>query len=192
MLLLKRVGRAELQSLGEALVPGDLERVVSGTGDVVGFANGVVALVRPQGIQIHAGIGQNRSDGGLVDIGLALLVQTAASDIGHAHDGIQQISRSTVKFQFQASGFLNSRLCVVTVSGRAFAELPPGLSALPKLTLAVGWKGGLPPRKTESLTPRRVKKRPPPARITVFVIQLISDADARLELSPLNIGVVVG
>src|SRR5215471_11571126 len=77
-------------------------------------------------------------------------------------------SRSTVKFQFHASGFLKSRLWVVTVSGRLLAEVPPGLSAVPKVTLAVGWNGGLPPRKTESLTPRRVKKRPPPARMTVF------------------------
>src|SRR5215475_16062585 len=77
-------------------------------------------------------------------------------------------SRSTVKFQFHASGFLKSRLWVVTVRGRLLAEFPPGLSALPKVTFAVGWKGGLPPRKTESLTPRRVKNRPPPARTTVF------------------------
>src|SRR5438046_6757271 len=65
-----------------------------------------------------------------------------------------QICRSTVKFQFQASGFLESRLWVVTVRGRLLAELPPGLSALPNVTFAVGWKGGLPPRKIESLTPK--------------------------------------
>src|ERR1035437_7351209 len=81
---------------------------------------------------------------------------------------LKKTSRSTVKFQFHADGFLNTLLCVVTVSGRLFAEVPPGWSALPNETFAVGWNGGLPPRKTESLTPRRVKNSPPPARITVL------------------------
>src|SRR6058998_295885 len=80
----------------------------------------------------------------------------------------QKNSLSTLMFQFQASGLLNLLLCVVTVRGRELAEVPPGLSTLPNDTLAVGWKGGFPPRKTESLTPRRVKKRPPPVRSTVF------------------------
>src|SRR5215469_16625084 len=65
--------------------------------------------------------------------------------------------RSPVIFHAQASGFLKALLCVVTVRGSELAEVPPGLSALPKETLAVGWNGGLPPRNTESLTPRRVK-----------------------------------
>ena len=75
-----------------------------------------------------------------------------------------------MKFQAHASGFLNSRLCVVTVSGSEFAAVPPGLSALPNDTLAVGWNGGLPPRNTESLTPRRVKYRPMPLRTTVLSV----------------------
>src|SRR5215831_8030876 len=78
--------------------------------------------------------------------------------------------RSNVTFHAQASGFLKALLCVVTVNGSEFAEMPPGLSALPKETLAVGWNGGLPPRKTESLTPRRVKKRPMPERNTVLSV----------------------
>ena len=73
-------------------------------------------------------------------------------------------------FQAQASGFLKALLWVVTVSGKALAEMPPGLSALPNETFAVGWNGGLPPRKIESLTPRRVKKRPMPARITFLSV----------------------
>src|SRR5579885_286807 len=81
---------------------------------------------------------------------------------------LQGICLSTVTFQFQASGFLKALLCVVTTRGTAFVEVPPGLSTLPKDTLALGWKGGLPPRKIESLTPSRVKKRPMPARTTVF------------------------
>src|SRR5690349_1813254 len=81
---------------------------------------------------------------------------------------LKKNSRSTVKFQFHAEGFLNSRLCDVTVRGRRFVPEPPGLSGLPNETLAVGWNGGLPPRKMESLTARRVKNCPPPARTTVF------------------------
>src|SRR6266849_1382779 len=78
------------------------------------------------------------------------------------------ISRSTVKFQLQASGFLKVLLCEVTVRGRLLAKVPPGLSTKPNETLAVGGTGGFPPKKIESLTPRRVKNRPAPARITVF------------------------
>src|SRR5882724_4720153 len=65
-------------------------------------------------------------------------------------------SRSTVKFQFHASGFLKFLACVVTTKGMVDVPPPPGLSAKPFDTLAVGWKGGFPPRNTESLTPRRV------------------------------------
>ena len=36
------------------------------------------------------------------------------------------------------------------------APVPPGSSTFPNETLAFGWNGGLPPRKTESLTPSRV------------------------------------
>src|ERR1035437_4570926 len=71
-------------------------------------------------------------------------------------------------FQLQASGFLKVLLCVVTVRGSRLVEVPPGLSTLPAVTLAVGWNGGLPPRNTESLTPRRVRKRPAPVRMTVL------------------------
>ena len=73
-----------------------------------------------------------------------------------------------MKFQFHASGFVWVNGYVVTVNGNRFVDVPPGLSTLPKDTLAVGWNGGLPPRKIESLTPFRVKNRPMPARITVF------------------------
>src|SRR2546430_784085 len=46
--------------------------------------------------------------------------------------------RSTVKFQFHASGFLKALLCVVTTSGKAFVPFPPGLSTDPSVTLAFG------------------------------------------------------
>src|SRR5438034_11318095 len=65
--------------------------------------------------------------------------------------------RSTVTFHAQDSGFLKALLWVVTTSGTAFVPPPPGLSTEPNDTLALGWKGGLPPRKMESLTPRRVR-----------------------------------
>src|SRR5438552_4203499 len=42
----------------------------------------------------------------------------------------------------------------------AAAPPAPGLSARPLATLAFGWNGGFPPRKIESLTPRRVINRP--------------------------------
>src|SRR5579859_708614 len=80
----------------------------------------------------------------------------------------QKSSRSTVKFHAHASGLLNALLCVVTTKGMLAAPPAPGLSTVPNDTLAFGWKGGFPPRKTESLTPRRVKKRAPPARTTVL------------------------
>src|ERR1700680_1208057 len=82
----------------------------------------------------------------------------------------QNSSRSTVKFHDQASGFLKALLCVVTTRGTLLVPLPPGLSTDPNDTLALGWKGGFPPRKTESLTPSLVKKRPPPARTTVLLL----------------------
>src|SRR5712691_5158269 len=69
----------------------------------------------------------------------------------------QNISRSNVKFQAHASGGLNALLCVVTTSGTLAAPPPPGLSAEPLETLALGWNGGFPPRNTESLTPKRVR-----------------------------------
>src|SRR5215472_16831706 len=78
-------------------------------------------------------------------------------------------SRSTVKFQFHASGFLKFLLWVVTTSGTLLVPPPPGLSAIPLVTLAFGWNGGLPPRKIESLTPSRVMNRPAPARTTVLL-----------------------
>src|SRR5258708_30462715 len=79
---------------------------------------------------------------------------------------LQGISRSTMKFHAHASGGLNALLCVVTTSGMLAAPTPPGLSAEPFDTLALGWNGGFPPRKIESLTPRRVVKRPAPAPST--------------------------
>ena len=94
-------------------------------------------------------------------------------------------------FQFQAEGFWKALLWLVTVKGKVLAEVPPGLSTLPKETLAVGWNGGLPPRNTESLTPRRVKKRPAPVRMTVFGVERVGDADARLEVMPLDVGEVL-
>src|SRR5215471_10743549 len=81
----------------------------------------------------------------------------------------QNSSRSTLTFHAHASGFLKALLWVVTTNGTWLVPVPPGLSTEPNETLALGWKGGFPPRKIESLTPRRVKKRPPPARSTVLL-----------------------
>src|SRR5574340_952757 len=85
---------------------------------------------------------------------------------------LKKICRSSVKFQFQASGFLKSLIWVVTVSGKRLAAPPPGLSTLPFDTETIGWKGGLPPIKIESLTPRRVKYRPAPPRMMVLSFRL--------------------
>src|SRR2546429_3622686 len=52
-----------------------------------------------------------------------------------------------------------STLFPYTTLFRSFVPPPPGLSTELNDTLALGWKGGLPPRKMESLTPRRVKDR---------------------------------
>src|SRR2546421_418860 len=48
----------------------------------------------------------------------------------------QNISRSTVTFQSQASGLRKFLLCVVTTSGSAAAPPAPGSSAEPLVTLA--------------------------------------------------------
>src|SRR5258706_1886264 len=81
---------------------------------------------------------------------------------------LKNISRSKVKFQLHASGFLKFLVCVVTRRGMAAAPPAPGLSAKPLATKAFGWNGGFPPRKMESLKPRPVIKRPAPARRTVI------------------------
>ena len=92
MLLLKRVGSAEQQSLREAAIPGDLQRVVLGARDIVGFPNRVVALVGPQGVEVHARIRRDDRRSWLVDIGFALQVQAATPDIGNAHNGIENLT----------------------------------------------------------------------------------------------------
>jgi hypothetical protein len=62
----------------------------------------------------------------------------------------------------------NSFACVLMLSGKDARDPPPGLSTLPVGTEAIGCSGGLPPRKTESLTPSLVVYLPAPDRMTVL------------------------
>src|SRR2546425_5856877 len=80
----------------------------------------------------------------------------------------QGISRSKVKFHAHASGGLKALLWVVTTNGVRAPTFGPRASTELLDKLAFGWNGGFPPRKIESLTPKRVKKRPAPARNTVL------------------------
>ena len=73
------VAEAPHETVGEAAVPGGLQRVVLGAGDVVGAADGVEALVGAERVDVGGRVGQHRGDGGLVDVGFALLVQAAAA-----------------------------------------------------------------------------------------------------------------
>src|SRR5512142_2754545 len=72
---------------------------------------------------------------------------------------LKGISRSTVTFQFHASGLWNDLLCVVTVKGRLLGVLPPGLSTRQKEKIAEDKNGDYPHRRPKQMTPRRVKYR---------------------------------
>src|SRR5229473_648965 len=87
----------------------------------------------------------------------------------------QNSSRSTVTFQAHASGFLKALLCVVTTKGTWLVPVPPGLSTeqnrvadaeASEETAAAGTEHG-------------------------FVVELIGNTQARLDVAPLNIGVMV-
>ena len=77
----KRVRQAEQEAVGEAAVPCQLERVIAGTGDIIGFPNGAVAQIRPKGVDIDARIRSDNVGSRLVDISLPLQVQTATAHI---------------------------------------------------------------------------------------------------------------
>src|ERR1051326_2153118 len=79
--------------LCEAAIPCHLQRVVTGTGDVVRLTNGVVALEWAQSIQVdgrvHSASRSHNVRSWLVDVRLTLLVQTAAADIRDTEHGFQ-------------------------------------------------------------------------------------------------------
>ena len=54
------------------------------------------------------------------------------------------------------------------------------------VTETVGCNGGLPPRKTESLTPRRGKEATHARANHVLVVERVGDAEARLEVVLVN------
>ena len=56
----------------------------------------------------------------------------------------------------------------------------------------MGWKGGLPPRKMESLTPRRVIEAARAGANDGLGVDLVRDTDARLELIVLDVGILRG
>src|SRR2546425_475971 len=88
--LAKGVCDTEMQPSGESAIPGDLESVVAGAGDIVRLPNRVVALVRAQRVKIRPrGRVQHDFGPGLVNVGLALLVQTSASDITDCDNGAE-------------------------------------------------------------------------------------------------------
>jgi hypothetical protein len=69
--------------------------------------------------------------------------------------------------QLHEFGLGKLRACDERASGNELRAVPPGLSTLPPVTVAVGWKGALPPTWIASLMPMRCTKPPPPARKTV-------------------------
>src|SRR3984893_5965319 len=84
------VGRAELKAAVKASVPSHLQRVVHRIRDVIRSADRAEAFVRPNSVEIRAGIGSPNRKSWLVDVRLALQVQAAASDIGNAEDGFPE------------------------------------------------------------------------------------------------------
>src|SRR2546429_331539 len=82
------IGGAELEAVSEAAAPVHLKRVVQGVRDVVCPADGAETLVRPDGIDVGGGVGSPLGEGWLIDIGLALLMQTSVRNIANADYGI--------------------------------------------------------------------------------------------------------
>src|SRR5439155_78939 len=78
------IGGAELEAVSEAAAPVHLKRVVQGVRDVVCPADGAETLVRPDGIDVGGGVGSPLGEGWLIDIGLALLMQTSVRNIANA------------------------------------------------------------------------------------------------------------
>src|SRR5690348_15825087 len=78
------VGDAKLKVAGEATAPVNLQGIVNGVGHVIGFANRAKTFERPQSVDVYAGVGGDRSCGGLVNVGFSLEVQTAAGNVGNA------------------------------------------------------------------------------------------------------------
>src|SRR4029077_3739495 len=81
------IGSAELKALAEAAAPIDLEGVVNGVGDVIGFTDGAETQVGANRIDIHGWVGGPFCGGWLIDVGLALLVQATVPDVGNAEYG---------------------------------------------------------------------------------------------------------
>ena len=96
------LARAEHESTGEAAVPGYLERVVHGVRHIISFPDGVVALVRPQGVDIlelgfargwvNVKVGgiEKRADWRLIDVRLPLQMYTATRHIANAEERFQE------------------------------------------------------------------------------------------------------
>ena len=71
---------------------------VPAIGDVIGFANRVVAFVRPERVDVHTRVGHDVGDGRLVDVGLALLVQSARTA-----SALAWVTRRGLRVAFAAS-----------------------------------------------------------------------------------------
>src|SRR5437667_10889208 len=77
------VRNTKLEGVAESAVPGHLERVICGIGDVIGLPNGAEPLKRPDGVDIDAWICCGYSQSRMIDVGLSLQMQAAASNVPH-------------------------------------------------------------------------------------------------------------
>src|ERR1700730_5989681 len=75
----QRVGGANHQSIFKMAVPSQLQRVIKRAGHVVSLTDGIVAFIRTQGVDVDAGVSRNHGRGRLIDVGLALQMQSATA-----------------------------------------------------------------------------------------------------------------
>src|SRR5882672_1941621 len=93
----QRVRHAEHESAGVTPVPGDLERVVQGVGHIISLADGTEPTIWPESVDVLElglairGINEKvsriaqRADRGLVNVRFSLQVHPSAAYISHAH-----------------------------------------------------------------------------------------------------------
>src|SRR5215467_124411 len=185
------IGSPEHEPAGIAAIPGYLQGVVPGTRDIVGLPDGTEALIGPQGIDVHAGVCGDDIEGRLIDVRFALQVQSATSDVRHAYQRLPE--QLSLYGDVPVPGFGIAEVLALRCNHERDGARSVSAGIIDR---AIGYTGvrlewRISSEKDGIADSQARKEAPPASAKHRLSIQLIGDAKPRLDITPLNVRVMV-